>query len=138
MHQLTSRSLSLSNSLSAVHLLTWLSSPASRHYASLSLLYPSLPLFVLPLYSPPLPLSPTPHRRRLLCEWLSEKITLLLQTNSSFLFVVCCVRRGRDGKSGSGEICALLALKDAPPLRIQRRVSQQTAGPNGTTRLMPS
>ena len=47
----------------------------------------SPPLFVLPfvlsLYCSPLSLSPMAHRQQL-CEWLSEKITLLLQTNSSF------------------------------------------------------
>lgn len=39
---------------------------------------------------------PTPHRQRL-CEWLSEKITLLWQTNSSFLFSRVLFREG-DGK----------------------------------------
>lgn len=32
----------------------------------------------------------------------------------------------------------LRALKNAPPLRIQERVSHQTAGPNGTAKLMQS
>ena len=95
--------------------------------------------FVLPLYCSPLSLSPMAHRQRL-CEWLSEKITLLLQTNSSFfrgLLVLYSVQKGRR-KSSSSEICLLLALKNAPPLRIQGRVSQRTAGPNGMARLMQS
>lgn len=95
--------------------------------------------FVLPLYCSPLSLSPMAHRQQL-CEWLSEKITLLLQTNSSVfqeLLVLYSVQKGRR-KSSSSEICLLLALKNAPPLRIQGRVSQRTAGPNGMARLMQS
>lgn len=128
----------------------WLSESVSHHYASshfpptpfcVSL---SLSLFVLPFVLPPhcspLSLSPMSHRQPL-CEWLSEKITLLLQTNSFFFFssvlLLYSVQRGRQ-KRVSSEICLLLALKNAPPLRIQGRVSQQTAGPNGTTRLMQS
>lgn len=48
--------------------------------------------------------------------------------------VLFCSERKRQ-KCGSSKICLLLGLKNAPPLRIQWRVSHQTAGSNGTARL---
>lgn len=53
-----------------------------------------LPLFTVHLF----PLSTMPHQPRL-CEWLSEKIRLLLQTNSSCFGSSCCIQLGeRSGK----------------------------------------
>jgi len=99
----------------------------------------SPPSICSPICSPSLlftsfSLSVMPHRQRL-CDWLSgRKLHFWCKPigappppphHQSLLLY--SVQRGR-----------LLALKNAPPLRIQRRVSQQTAGPNGTTGLMRS
>lgn len=57
-------------------------------------------LFVYPLYCSPLSLSPVPHWQQP-CEWLSAKITLLLQTNSIFFFfslLLYSVQTGRQKK----------------------------------------
>lgn len=94
-----------------------------------------LSLCLLSIFAAHLSRLPTMPRRQRLCELLSEKMTLLLQTNSSCFGSSCCILF-REGRRKSG--CWLLALKNAPPLRIQGRVRHQTAGPNGTARLMQS
>lgn len=95
----------------------------------------SLCLCLLSIFAAHLSRLSTMPRRQRLCKLLSEKMTLLLQTNSSCFGSSCCILF-REGRRKSG--CWLLALKNAPPLRIQGRVRQQTAGPNGTARLMQS
>lgn len=70
-------------------------------------------------------------------EWLSGKIVLVLQINSSCLFLsllMHSVQRGR-WETGSSEILPLLALKNVPPLGIQGRVGHHTAGHNDTAKL---
>lgn len=128
MHQLTSPYISFSLCLSAT---VYLQSIYSCGYHSLCHIikpppfplhtfWVSLPLFVLlfvlTLYCSPLSLSPVAHRQRL-CEWLSEKFTLLLQTNSFFGFSCCVPHRERDRNVAQVKSDCSLRLEECPSIK---------------------
>lgn len=144
-----SPSLSLQQ-LSAVHLLMWLSQPVSYHHVfSLHSLLCLSPSICSPICSPSLLFTSFPISNAFpaaaLWVVIRENYNSVANKWVFFFFFFgfsCCIlfreRMTEKWLQRKNLLSLLRALKNAPPLRIQERVSHQTAGPNGTAKLMQS